>query len=191
MSIFDKVAAKIMPPESAQDRAEARRKAEELASDCPFLVDVLDHHRRIERGFAKARSASDASSRTAALKGLALILTAHANAEETVLYPAMADTGEKAHAGMGYQEQAIVKIEMAKLEMIEPMSQEWTDKLEHIEGAVAHHVYEEEGTWFPELKKAILPAQHHRIIKRFREEFDRYSQRTSATSQGVDTPEMA
>lgn len=175
MSIFDKLAAKVMPPESDEDRAQARRKAERLAADCPFLADVLDHHRQIERRFLAARSASDSTSPAAALKQLGLILTAHANAEESVLYPAMADNGEKAHAGMGYQEQAMVKVEMALLEMLEPMSQEWSDKLDHIQGAVEHHMFEEEGTWFPELIEAIPPARHQHVIKRFREEFERYS----------------
>ena len=192
MSVFDKIAAKVMPPESDEDRAEARRRAERMAADCPFLADVLDHHRRIERCFAEARSASDAASRTAALTELGAVLTAHANAEEAVLYPAMADNGEKSHAGMAYQEQAMTKIEMAKLEMLEPMSQEWRDKLDHIQGAVAHHLYEEEGTWFPELIEAIPPAQHEHVVKRFREEFERYSGgKAVAGGEPADARELA
>lgn len=183
MSLFDKLAAKLTPPESEEDRAQARRNAQELASQCPFIADVLDHHRQIESAFAAARSAGDASSRTAAVKRLGALLTAHANAEETVLYPAMADHGEKSHAAMAYQEQAMTKVEMAKLELLEPMSQEWLDKLEHIRGAVAHHVYEEESTWFPELKDAIPAAQHDHVVRRFREEFERYSQAPASLSQ--------
>ena len=194
MSIFDKVASAVMPPESAEDRAEARRKAEAMAAECPFLADVLDHHRQIEQAFVAGLSANDAVSRTAAVKRLAAILGAHANAEEAVLYPAMADNHEKGHAGMAYQEQAMTKIQLAKLEMIEPMSQEWNDKLEHIQGAVAHHMYEEEGTWFPELIEQIPEAQHQHVIKRFREEFDRYSggsQSAMSSSQPADARELA
>lgn len=175
MSIFDRVAKAVMPPESAEDRAEARRKAERLAAECPFLADVLDHHRQIEQAFVAGLSANDAAARTAAVKRLCAILGAHANAEEAVLYPAMADNHEKGHAAMAYEEQAMTKIQLAKLELIEPMSQEWLDKLEHIQGAVAHHMYEEEATWFPELIEAIPQAQHQHVIKRFREEFARYS----------------
>ena len=116
MSIFDKIAAAVMPPESDEDRAEARRKAESLATGDDFLADVLDHHRQIEAAFASTLGASDAASRTAGLKNLGLVLTGHAIAEESVLYPALADNGEKAHAGMGYDEQAMVKVEMALLE---------------------------------------------------------------------------
>jgi len=39
------------------------------------------------------------------------------------------------------------------------MSQEFLDKLKHIEGAVAHHVYEEESNWFLDLKTKTLAAE--------------------------------
>lgn len=191
MSVFDKLAAKVMPPESEEERAQARRQAESLATGDDFLRDVLDHHRRIESGFAEAFSAGDAGSRKTALKQLAVILTGHANAEESVLYPAMADSGEKAHAGMGYQEQAMVKIEMAILENLEPMSREWTDKLEHIRDAVAHHMYEEEGTWFPELAQAVPQGKRDMLTKRFREEFARYAEGGTKAAQPVAAPELA
>jgi hypothetical protein len=73
---------------------------------------------------------------------------------------------------MGYNEQAMVKMQMALLEKLPPMSQEFTNELEQIEGAVLHHMYEEEGTWFLELQqKAESQAT---LTRRFREEFERY-----------------
>lgn len=173
MSIFDSFVAAVTPPESAEDRAEARRCAEQLARGDDWLAAALDHHRRIERLFEQARAGSDGPSRTQAMKELGKVLTGHANAEESVLYPMLAqDHG--AHAAHAYQEQATAKIEMHKLEMLEPMSQDWLDKLEHIQGAVAHHMYHEECTWFPELRKAV-PAGHDAMLtRRYREEFERY-----------------
>lgn len=191
MSIFDKIAATIMPPESAEDRAEARRKAEAMAAECPFLADVLDHHRQIEQAFAACSSAGDPGSRAAAVRRLAAILTGHANAEEAVLYPAVAEHDGKAHAAMAYQEQAMTKVELAKLEMLDPMSQEWADKLEHIEGAVRHHMYQEEGTWFPELIENIPEAEHQHVIMRFREEFERYAGGANAAPEPTDVRELA
>ncbi len=73
---------------------------------------------------------------------------------------------------MGYNEQALAKIQMALLEKLPPMSDDFQDKLEHIEGAVLHHMYEEEGTWFLELKQK--GEDQDRLTARFREEFDRY-----------------
>ena len=173
MSIFDKIAAAVTPPESAEDRAEARRCAADLARGDDWLATALDHHRRIEALFEQARAGRDAAARTSGMKQLGRMLTGHSIAEESVLYPMLAQS-HSSHAAHAYQEQATAKIEMHKLEMLEPMSQEWLDKLEHIRGAVQHHMYEEEGTWFPELRKAVPDGHDAMLTRRFREEFDRY-----------------
>lgn len=175
MSFLDKIAAAVMPPESDQDRADARRKAQSVATPGEWLEVILDQHRQIEAAFLKALTSGDAATRKTALKELAVVLTGHANAEESVIYPALADTGEKGHAGVGYEEQAMVKIEMAKLEMLDPMGKEWREKLEHIRGAVLHHMYEEEGTWFPKLHEKLPESHHAQITRRFLEEFSRYA----------------
>jgi hypothetical protein len=75
---------------------------------------------------------------------------------------------------MAYTEQAAAKTQMALLENLAPMSQDYLDKLEHIRGAVAHHVYEEEGTWFVELKEKASAADQTKLTARYAEEFKRY-----------------
>jgi hypothetical protein len=172
MSILDKAIAALTPPESDQARAEARAEAASEAGHGTWFAIALDHHEMLRAAFAATRQAPDAGAQTAALKELGALLLGHAQAEEAVLYPALAAAGEKAHAEMGYDEQAMVKIEMALLEKLPPLSQEFADKLQHIEGAVLHHMYEEEGTWFIELKnKGEDPAM---LTQRFQEEFERY-----------------
>lgn len=174
MSFLDKIASAVMPPESDEDRANARRVAEAMTSSGDWLSVVLDHHRQIETAFVDAMQQSDASGRHAAVERLAVLLTAHANAEESVLYPELADAGHKAHATMAYEEQAMTKVQMAKLMKLDPMGREWAEKLEHIRGAVLHHMYEEEGTWLPKLQQDLPVGERGRISTRFLEEFDRY-----------------
>jgi hypothetical protein len=174
MSIVDKVVAAVTPPESAESRKEARAKAQQAAKPGDWLSLVLQHHVEIESAFAAVKAARDAAGRTAALKRLGLILTGHAIAEEAVLYPALAGADEKGHATMAYTEQAAAKTQLGLLETIEPLSQDFLDKLEHIRGAVAHHVYEEEGTWFLELREKVPMIDQARLTARYREEFDRY-----------------
>ena len=173
MSFIDKIAAAIVPPASDEDRTTARRNAEAVAGPGDWLASVLEHHRAIESGFAEAMHGSDAAIRRAGLKQLARLLTAHANAEESVLYPALAEIGEKGSAAMAYEEQAMTKIEMARLEELDPMSQAWIEKLEHVQGAVLHHAYEEEAKWFPELQQNLSPARRSHLTDRFLEEFER------------------
>jgi len=174
MSILDKVVAAVTPPESEEARQEARAKARAAATPGDWLSMVLEHHVGIEHAFAAVKAATTASARLAAQQRLAVILTGHSNAEESVLYPALAAADEKSHATMAYAEQAAAKTQMGLLEKLAPMSQDYLDKLEHIRGAVAHHVYEEEGTWFIELKEKVSAPEQSKLAQRYLEEFERY-----------------
>jgi hypothetical protein len=186
MSILDKVVSAVTPLESEEERAEARAKARNAATDGDWLSLVLDHHEQIEAAFAAVKAATDTASRIGAQKRLALLLTGHSIAEEAVIYPALVKAGEEAHSTKAYTEQSAAKVQMGLLEDLEPMSQEYLDKLEHIRGAVAHHVYEEEGNWFVDLKTKLPPADQTKITFRYQEEFSRYTQKSE--DEDSDTP---
>jgi hypothetical protein len=174
MSLIDKVVAAVTPPESEEKRREARAKARAAAGQNDWLAQVLQHHEQIEALFGAVRATQDVTSRLQALRELALVLTGHANAEEAVIYPALVHFDHKSHGMAGYAEQAGAKANMGELEYLDPMSSEFLDKLEHIRGAVAHHMYEEEGDRFLDLKS--LPASDQaRLTARYMEEFDRYA----------------
>jgi len=174
MSFLDKVAAAVTPAASDEDRAEARRKARSLAGTTGWLSAILDHHEGIEAAFAKAKGAPDAQQRLAAMKELGKLLTGHSIAEEVAIYPAVEELSGKTHAGMAYEEQQMAKIQMNKLERIDPMSEEWQEKLEHIEGAVAQHVYQEEDSWFPDVAREAPPELQQMLTERYDEEYRRY-----------------
>ena len=189
MSILDKVVAAVTPPESDEQRAEARAKARNAATDGDWLSLVLEHHRQIEAAFAAVKAAPDAAGRIGAQKRLALLLTGHSIAEEAVIYPALVAANEEAHSTKAYTEQSAAKVQMGLLENLDPMSQEYLDKLEHIRGAVAHHVYEEEGNWFLDLKTKLPPADQTKITFRYQEEFSRYTRDSEdETSDGLPSP---
>lgn len=175
MSLVDRLAAKIMPPESAEDRANARRTAQSLTNGNDWLGIVLDQHKQIEELFQRALTSGDAGTRKMALKEVQILLTGHANAEEAVLYPALVGHDEKSHATMSYEEHAMARIELAILEKVDPMSEDWREKMEHVCGAVQHHIYAEEGTRFAELQESLAPGERERLTQRFLEEFERYA----------------
>ena len=172
MSVIDKVLGAVTPPVSEEKRAEATAKARAAADSGDWLSMALDHHDRIRAAFARCRDAEAADDRRAAMKDLALVLNGHSLAEEVVLYPALAQAGEKMHAGHAYTEQTTAKMQMAELENIAPSTPEWKDKLEHIEGAVLTHMYEEESSWFLKLHDESVRQEH--LTDRYREEFERY-----------------
>lgn len=174
MSIVDKVIAAVTPPESEEDRAEARAKATDASEPGDWLSLVLDHHIELEDAIELVEDATTAEERSDAFGNFAILLTGHAIAEEGVLYPGLSANSETGHADMGYTEQAMVKMQMAALEKLDPMSQEFEDKLEHVKGALLHHMYEEEGNWFLDLKKKATAEEQDMLTVRFAEEFDRY-----------------
>jgi hypothetical protein len=173
MSILDKVVAAVMPPESQEKRQNARKKAWAAAGQNDWLAQILDHHEQIEGLFAAVRAAQEATTREEAFRELAIVLTGHANAEEAVIYPALVHFDHKIHGMAGYTEQAGAKANLGGLEYLDPMSSDFLDKLEHIRGAVAHHMYEEESDRFLDLKR-ISPADQARLTARYMEEFHRY-----------------
>jgi hemerythrin superfamily protein len=175
MSIIDKVVAAVTPPESETARAEARAKAQAAAQPGSWLSQILDHHRKIEDLFDAVKIAETAVARRKAQQELALLLTGHSIAEEAAIYPALAADKQVGHAELAYQEQSAAKMEMGLLERLDPMSEDYLDKLEHIRGAVGHHVYSEEGTWFLELAESADAEEQARITTRYEEEFKRYT----------------
>lgn len=186
MSIVDKIVGAITPPESQESRDNATAKARAAAAPGDWLALALDHHGQIRSAFERAKAAASPEDRLAAFKALATVLNGHSLAEEVVLYPALAKNGEKAHASLAYTEQTTAKMQMAELERIDPSQAAWRDKLEHIEGAVLHHMFEEEGTWFLELKEKA-PDQDV-LTKRYSEEYRRYVFGVGEASSAAEAP---
>jgi hemerythrin superfamily protein len=174
MSWLDNIGSKVMPMASAEKRAEARRHAEELARDNDWLAMILDHHRQIESHVTAALNGATADARKASMKRLALVLTGHSNAEEVTIYPAILEYSGTMSTAMAYEEQEITKIQMAKLERLDPMSEDWREKMEHIKSALEQHVYQEEKSWFTEVATNAPMAERERLSRRYAEEFARY-----------------
>lgn len=178
MSWLDKIGSTVFPLASDEKRAEARRKAEELGRMNQWLGQIVAHHKAIEQCFEDALGATGLDARRHAMKELARLNTGHSIAEEVTVYPALVEhngvVGGKIQAVLAYEEQQMTKIEQAMLEQLDPMSEEWWTKLEHIKSAVQQHVYEEENHRFAELAKALSPGESARLSRRYAEEFERY-----------------
>jgi hemerythrin superfamily protein len=174
MGVIDKVIAAVTPDPSDEDLQNARAKARSIAGSTGWFASILDHHEQIEGCFAAVKGASSVEGRKTAQKELALILSGHSIAEESVIYPAMASTGQEGGSGELYTEQSAAKVQMALLDALDPTSQDYLDKLEHIRGAVAHHVYEEESKYFPTLKEEADSATQAKLTRKYKEEYERY-----------------
>lgn len=172
MSFLDRIAAAIAPAATDEQRREARVKLEGLSASEPFAEDILAHHRRIEALFTEARQSSGPAAQ-AAVTELAMLLNAHSMAEEAVIYPEISENSSKAHAGMAYEEHAMTKVQLAALQKLAPGSQEWHEKLDHIESAVQQHMYQEEGSWLPDVIQYAPAEARQRMSVEFRDYFER------------------
>lgn len=172
MSFLDRIASALAPAASDEQRMEARARLEELAVNEPFAEDILAQHRRIEGLFAEARQGSGPAAQ-ATVEELALLLNAHSMAEEAIVYPEISENSSKAHAAMAYEEHAMTKVQLAALQKLQPGSQEWLEKLEHIESAVQQHVYQEENSWLPDVIRYAPVDARQRMSHEFRDYFER------------------
>lgn len=188
MTILDKIIAAVTPTPSEPARAEARSEARRIAQSGDWLSLILDHHERIEAAFATVKSA-DAGAE--ALQALGALLNGHAMAEEAVVYPAMAAATGLLGADAAYAEQIGVKMQMAALEKLEPGSPAFREKLAQLEGAVIHHVFEEESQWLPDLARKASMADQARVTARYREEFERYMKGGEQAATGAETEPAA
>jgi hypothetical protein len=173
MSVLDRIVAAVTPPESEEDRARARQEARQAATSGDWLDQILSHHEQIEAAFMRAEGANGVEARRAAAAELGALLTGHSSAEEAVIYPQLSHD-HKTHMAMAYEEQQAAKVQLALLEALDPEGEDWEEKLGHIKGAVAHHVYEEERDRFLHLKRELPLLTQERMTARYREETSRY-----------------
>lgn len=174
MSVVDKVIDALTPPETEEQRLDAHDKARAACAPGDWLSMALDHHEQIYAAFEAVKQAGSPDEARTAQQRLMALFTGHGTAEETVLYPSLAKDGQKGHATQAYTEQATAKMQFAELERLAPLSQEYMEKLGHIEGAVKHHIYEEESMWFLDMKENAPADLQQLATARFREEYERY-----------------
>ena len=97
-------------------------------------------------------------------------LTLHAEAEETILYPALEEFEEtEEQAEEAYDEHAEVKSMLAQMSELEPSSDEFQTLLTELMTNIQHHVAEEEGELFPRgeelLGEGALQAMGEEIME--------------------------
>ncbi|WP_433269276.1 hemerythrin domain-containing protein [Actinosynnema sp. CS-041913] len=139
-----------------------------MATDVVELI--LADHRRFEELFRQLRDRS--TDRLALLGDLAALLVAHAEAEESEVYPALkqyrrvddevVDHGAEEHAE-GHQ--AL----LALMEVSDPESEEWESALEDLVEALNHHVDEEERTILNDTREQVPDERRAELGRLFLE----------------------
>ena len=108
---------------------------------------------------AKGDAASDTSHKQT-FEMMREALTVHAEAEETIVYPALEEFDEtEDQAEHSYDEHAEVKSMLAQMGELEPSSDEFQTLLSELKTSVQHHVKEEEGELFPKGEELLGEAE--------------------------------
>src|SRR5687767_10663323 len=112
-------------------------------------------HRRVERLFGRVRNERTADRKRDAQIEVTREISAHSEAEEQVLYPAvrkflpdgnrLADEALKEHHN--------VKESLAALDAVDPTAADYDERVRVVSLDVRNHVKEEESELFPQLRK--------------------------------------
>ncbi|WP_219419169.1 alpha/beta hydrolase fold domain-containing protein [Pseudonocardia nigra] len=134
-----------------------------LPGDVDHLI--ADDHAVVERQFQHLEAGR--GDRRVLVDQVAFELALHADAEERVLYPAMAEAGETHEAEEGRDEHQEAKELLVTLNNSDPGEPEFEDALSRLIASIRHHVAEEEGEFLPRFRQAVGPERMAELGKEF------------------------
>lgn len=122
-----------------------------LPGDVDHLI--ADDHAVVERQFQHLEAGR--GDRRVLVDQIAFALALHADAEERVLYPAMAEAGETRESREGRDEHLQAKELLVTLTNTEPHEPEFEEALSRLIPSIRHHVAEEESEFLPRFRAAV------------------------------------
>ncbi len=134
-----------------------------LPGDIDHLI--ADDHAVVERQFQRLEAGG--GDRRVLADQVAFELALHADAEERVLYPAMADAGETGESLQARDEHQEAKELLVVLQNGELGQPEFERALADLMDAIRRHVQEEEGEFLPRFRNAVGPARMAELGKEF------------------------
>ncbi|MBO9712608.1 hemerythrin domain-containing protein [Sphingomonas sp.] len=136
-----------------------------LADD--WLGALVAEHRAVMKTFDAIEATADnmAGRRTMLLSHLKATLTKHAIEEESVIYPALRQSGQREAADELNREHGYVKQALYELGNMPAESPEWMAKLRKFRSELEAHVKEEEERLFPMLREVLSEERNKALTK--------------------------
>jgi iron-sulfur cluster repair protein YtfE (RIC family) len=162
------VGSRLLPPLVAQARGAARTRA----GGDPLGSLLEDHRAILSHLDAMVESAdSEVFSRTQHLLRLKRRLSAHAMAEEDIVYPALRDHLETVDdATHLYEEHAEMKVLLYKLEQTPRSDEQWHLHATELRTLIQRHVRQEEEVDFPKLRRTLDEAMSTELASKIARE---------------------
>lgn len=138
------------------------------------VVDlIMKDHREVERLFEQLRT--DPASRPGALPVLTTLLFAHSRAEESEVYPVVAEEiGASDHVEHSQEEHVEADELLAKLAETDPEGPEFLTALEEVVKAVSHHIEEEEETVLADMRDGLSEQRRAELGEAFLAEREKH-----------------
>jgi hemerythrin superfamily protein len=155
------IAARVLPPFLAQ----ATGSAQVASGRDPFAGLIADHRHFVALLTEMEQSPDDAKfHRLQLLLRLKRRLTAHALAEENVVYPTLHDDAKAADdAKHLYGEHADIKIHLHALEQMPKDHPDWAPRVRALKQLLEGHARHEEEVDFPELRRVLDETATRRL----------------------------
>jgi hemerythrin superfamily protein len=144
---------------SSGSRRSSRRSAPKSQPD--GLRMLKQDHNEVEELFRKFDRAGDKAYKTKAkiVRQIIEDLSKHAAIEEQIFYPAVRElVGDDAEVFEALEEHHIVKWMLSELDGMDPQDERFDAKVTILKENVLHHAKEEEREMFPQVRKALSPA---------------------------------
>ncbi|MCT7977013.1 hemerythrin domain-containing protein [Laspinema olomoucense] len=142
--------------------------------DVNILEILRADHRKADTLFMEIEKTSDAKKREEFFGQLYKDLSAHAEAEEEVVYPAIrAQFPEVQHL---YNEQAEMKQLLEAIKSSNGSDASFMTRVKQLKEMVQHHVKEEENEMFNKFQQAMNESQMEQVSKQFKEAKSRIQQ---------------
>lgn len=159
--------------------------AEQKTQDAIALLK--EDHRAVEKLFKEFESAKGDGRKEKLARRICLELSVHTKIEEEIFYPALDGKVEEDLLKEAYVEHDAAKLLVAEIEAGDGQSDDFFDaKVQVLSEEIDHHVKEEEGELFPQVRKADLDlkALGEQLAERKKELLKEYK------DSGVPEPDL-
>lgn len=159
-----------------------------IPSAGPDMLSIVhDDHQRIDALFADFAAAADAAGKLRIVRKISESLLPHAQAEEEIFYPALAEAGCDGDAvDEAFEEHAAAKRTLDSILATAPDDPTYDMKVRMLQKEFQHHVREEETELFAEARDAGLDlvALGERFAARRAELVDEFERRPHGAEAG-------
>ena len=149
-----------MPTTQTSTRT-ARSKSRSSATTSPDALRMLkDDHARVQALFSKFEKAASSKQKEALATSICEELTLHANLEESIFYPAVREAIEDDEImNEADVEHEGAKELIAKIQASDSSDEHFDAKVTVLGEAIKHHVKEEEGEMFKQVRRSDLDLE--------------------------------